>query len=565
VIEAADPVTIALTGRLPFILLLAAVLTWPVSLGLLRLYTRAVRRSMGSRARTIPPAAGHAAVQAQGTVSGPSSASRGAAAGAAATLYDLPPPSIGAEAEVLFTGLMSRPRRAALVYAVAGCAYGLVMAAAQLVSAGMEILPVRFLTLSWMFAWPVVLTAAIVATTSRRAKIALPVLYFAGLFALAALAMPASPDLTWGQIVLAWAMFDLPATVLLLAYLSRRVRAVGPLVLVFMTLSLAGSDAVVSVAGADDGLLRTIVEVASVVGLGAYGTFVALLGIGFVIFAGVGWLALSWIRRRYEAKQISDESITVDAVWLLFAVSHSIGLVFEHPLWALAGVAAFGVYKACVHVGFSWLGRRVGPGKAPALLVLRSFSIGRDSERLFDAIDKHWRRVGSIQMIAGVDLAWRTVEPHELLDFASGRLARRFIDGPQALDRRMSERDAGPDRDLRFRVNDYFCYDDTWKMVLLRLVHESDAVLMDLRGFSRQNAGCVFEIQELARLVPLGRVVFVVDGRTDERLLAEALGGSRAGVFRFGFTEGRKGKGLKALLRALAAAAAPAPTSTATA
>ena len=40
-------------------------------------------------------------------------------------------------------------------------------------------------------------------------------------------------------------------------------------------------------------------------------------------------------------------------------------------------------------------------------------------------------------------------------------------------------------------------------MVLSRLVHESDAVLMDLRGFSRGNAGCVFELQELARLVPL--------------------------------------------------------------
>ena len=66
-------------------------------------------------------------------------------------------------------------------------------------------------------------------------------------------------------------------------------------------------------------------------------------------------------------------------------------------------------------------------------------------------------------------------------------------------------------------------------MVLLRLVHESDAVLMDLRGFSHHNAGCVFEIQELARLVSLDRVVFIVDRRTDEQLLAETLGGSRAG------------------------------------
>lgn len=38
--EASDPVTVALTGNLSFNLLLAAVLTWPVAMGLLRLYTR---------------------------------------------------------------------------------------------------------------------------------------------------------------------------------------------------------------------------------------------------------------------------------------------------------------------------------------------------------------------------------------------------------------------------------------------------------------------------------------------------------------------------------------------
>jgi hypothetical protein len=264
---------------------------------------------------------------------------------------------------------MSRPRRAALVYAIAGSAYAVVMTAAQLVSAGMEIFPVRFLALSWVFAWPIVLTAGVVATTSRRAKIALATFYFLGLFALGAIAMRTSPDLTWAQVFILWALYDLPVTVLLLTYLSRRVRAVGPLVLVFMVLALAGSDAIVSVAGSDDGYLRSIVGVASAVGLGGTGAFVALLGIGFLIFAGIGWVALHWIKRRYQAKQISDESITVDAVWLLFAVANSIGLVFEHPLWALAGVVAFGAYKVCARIGFSWLGRGAGLEKSPTLVL----------------------------------------------------------------------------------------------------------------------------------------------------------------------------------------------------
>ena len=44
--QAPDPVTVALTGQLPFILLLAAALALPVSVVLLKLYRRAVLRFM---------------------------------------------------------------------------------------------------------------------------------------------------------------------------------------------------------------------------------------------------------------------------------------------------------------------------------------------------------------------------------------------------------------------------------------------------------------------------------------------------------------------------------------
>ena len=83
-------------------------------------------------------------------------------------------------------------------------------------------------------------------------------------------------------------------------------------------------------------------------------------------------MAAAWIRRRYQAKYISDESVTVDAIWIFFAIVHSMGLVFEYPLWALTSLAAFGSYKTCVRAGFSWLGRQREPSqKSPVLLVLR--------------------------------------------------------------------------------------------------------------------------------------------------------------------------------------------------
>ena len=480
--------------------------------------------------------------------------------GRAATLYDLPGPSADAQGATLLARLLAGPWRAALVYAVAGSAYGLVMATAQLLASGLEILPVRLLFLFWMFSWPVVPTVCIVAATTRRAKMTVTALYFLGVAAIGAAGMARSPDLTWPQVAMSWALYDLPATLLLLTFLSRRIRAVGPLILTFMLLALTGSHVLMSAAGSREGYLRLVLHATSPLGLGGTGTFVAMLVVGFLLFAVLGWAALIWIGRRYQAKKISDESVTVDAIWMLFTIVYSMDLVFGHPLWMLAGVGAFAVYNAVSRLGFWWLRRVKGDGQTrPTLLVLRSFSIGSDSERLFDAVGRHWRRVGSIQMIAGIDLVSRTVEPHEFLDFVSGRLSRRFIDGAQSLNLRMGERDTGPDRDLRFRVNEFFCYDDTWKMVLSRLVHESDAVVMDLRGFSRQNAGCVFELHELARLLPLERVVFVIDGRTDEALLCDMLGDCRAGVFRLG-TVARSH--MRELMRALAAAATPASPET---
>jgi hypothetical protein len=54
-------------------------------------------------------------------------------------------------------------------------------------------------------------------------------------------------------------------------------------------------------------------------------------------------------------------------------------------------------------------------------------------------------------------------------------------------------------------------------------VRDSDVVLMDLRGFSPQNAGVVYEIEELINVVPMERVVFVVDETTDEEFLRQTL------------------------------------------
>jgi hypothetical protein len=263
-------------------------------------------------------------------------------------------------------------------------------------------------------------------------------------------------------------------------------------------------------------------------GVGATGTFWALHLIGFLIFAIVGWLALGYLRRMYEQKKLSERSIAVDTMWLLFGIVNSMGLVFQGPHWIVSGLVAFVAFKIVAASGFRLRrgrGNRENPG-SPRLLLLRVFALGRRSEALYDAVGKSWRTVGSVQMIAGPDLATSTVEPHEFLDFLTGKLARRFIDSSATLDLRMSQMDLRADRDGQFRVSEFFCHDDTWKLTLARLADDSDAVLMDLRGFSQANDGCVFEIHEIFNLVPLRRIVFIVDNTTDQPFMRLTMQGA---------------------------------------
>jgi hypothetical protein len=556
--QAADPLTTTLTGQLPFILLLSVALAFPASWALVKLYRRAVVRSMSRSAG--------ASVAAESLLASSGSLPPTLEISVVERASSIP---AAPEAEALHLRALQAPWIAAAIYTGAGFCYATAMAVAFLASTKSGFLPLKFLMLVWTYSWPVVLTVNLVAASTRGAKLATTAVYFLVLAAIGAIAMASSPKLDWFQIVRLWLITNLAPTVLLLAFLNRRVRAVGPLVLTFMIAAVFGSDLAISIAGSDDDRLRSIVNMGTAVGLNAIGMLVALIVLGFALLGLAGWLFLRRIGARYERKKLSDQSITLDAIWLLFGVSQSIGLVFEGPVWILCGPLAFVVFKAAAALGFSLLGRRASERRTSArLLLLRVFSLGKRSERLFDALERHWRHIGSIRLIAGPDLATASVEPHEFLDFVSGKLARRFIDGPQTLALRISQMDDQPDQDRRFRVNDFFCYEDTWKMVLTRLVTESDAVLMDLRGFSPQNAGCVFEIDELINVVPLEAVVFVIDDSSDEPFLLDTMRQSwmrmrpaspnrlsssgRVRLFRFG---GLRTRELKWLLRALCAAA----------
>jgi hypothetical protein len=390
--------------------------------------------------------------------------------------------------------------------------------------AGGGFIPARFLWLTACYAWPMALALGLLKGISRTEWLAIAAAYFSVVIAIAMYVLVRNPELAAGQLLFFWVFTNGAETVLLLAFLNRRVRAVGPFVLTFMVLGVMGAFLFTNLAGSSDSFLHALVSIGDVVGLRATALFVLMHVIGFAAFAVLGWGLLRRIAHLYQAKRVSDQSLTLDALFLLFGVVQSITLAFEGWAWIFTGLAAFAAYKVVTRFGFALLlGKQSLEIRAPMLLLLRVFLLGRRSERLFDVLSKRWLRVGSISMIAGPDLVTTSVEPHEFLDFVSGRLSRQFVQGEADLQRRISEIDTQPDPDGRYRVNEFFCRADSWQMTMQRLARASETVLMDLRSFARTNHGCLYELEQLLAGVPLDRVLFIVDESTDRSFLEQTL------------------------------------------
>lgn len=391
-----------------------------------------------------------------------------------------------------------------------------------LITAGFS--PGRFLWLLVCYAWPVVPTLVLVAATTRRDRIAINTGYFAIVALVAGFVLARNDVLTLGELIFFWIFANGAGTVLLLTFLNRRVRAVGPIVLTFMVAGVTGAFVLVSISGESDSVLRALVTLGDMMGLGASALFVLMHVAGFVVFAFLGWRLLGWLGRRYQTKSFSDQSLTVDSTWLLFGIVQSITLAFEGWGWIFTGLVAFAAHYAITHVGFGWASRSEAHDReAPTLLLLRVFALGRRSERFFDDLSKWWRRTGSMSLISGPDLVTTVVEPHEFLDFVGGRLSRQFVQGEADLERRLAGLDTELDPDGRYRVNEFFCHADTWQMTMRALASRSDVVVMDLRSFSPDNQGCQYELEQLIDIVDLARVVLIVDETTDRPFLEDTL------------------------------------------
>ncbi len=489
-------------GTAPGILLLylldAVLLSVPVSLVLIWLYRRTVERAM------------HAAATACES-EGPLSA--------------VPcPPERRSPAEL---GYRDRRQqfRLALVYGVAGTSAAAVWTWLYFLTPGLEFSWLRGFVVWYVYCFPVPATLATLLAIPWRRALWIGVAYIAaGMLAVVvwstlrhlASGQPAVHGISNLQSFLFLLALEasLPAIIILIAS-NRRIRGVSPLALAALlvfTFSSVGAREIFVRLLEVGGLRRPLLSI------GLNGWFlVATVPVGYLC-----WRLLKLLNAGYLRKSFSDVQLVVDSFWLIVAFVFSAQYAGDFGWKGIAGLSGFMVYRATVQVGLVfWPPPRESGVR---LLVLRVFGFRGRSEKLFDSVAQRWRFRGGVSMIAGTDLAARTIDPDDTLAFLAGDLRSRFVQGQHDLQVHLQRMDPSRDPDGRFRMGEFFCHENTWSDTLSALLGRSDAILMDLRGFSEENKGCIFELHQLAVQHRLLDTVFVVDASSDVKLLESTVG-----------------------------------------
>ena len=147
----------------------------------------------------------------------------------------------------------------------------------------------------------------------------------------------------------------------------------------------------------------------------------------------LAWWRLKALARGYDAKRFSDAQLLAHSWWLVVVVSRAAELVAVYPgtspLLQILAVSAIGYFLFPVLLARALRWAQAGaPAPPPCrLLLLRVFGDTARTERLFDRTATRWQRFGPVTMIAAPDVGARTVDPGDILRFATGDIRTGFI------------------------------------------------------------------------------------------------------------------------------------------
>lgn len=502
----------------------AVALNVPISLLLLTLYRRAVVRAMRTETEMGP------IVYEPHTESSPNMHS--GAALAIDTIDVATPLTLPRAASKDSTAFL---RWAALVSALAGMLFVLVITLGWYLTLGGRFYFVWYIWWVVVNAWPIPLAVGLVTGAAGADWIKLIGLYVIVFVTLSAAGLTLYDNLdvvALGSNTLTILLIAVPVS----ALLYRPIRAVGMLVFTFTLIVFAVTPSLsfvilrsfLALSSRDDFWRTPALVLLSL--LGAEGIAILIVLSVATAICALGWWTLNQIGRAYRRKRLSDQSLMLGFLWAVVSLSHAIllstqqGGSGESWAWFIFPTAAFGAYWLVERTGSAILTRpAVSRDVAPVLLLLRVFSLGKRSERLFDVFTPRWLRTGSIAFIAGPDLATGTVKPNQFLEYLARRIRRQFVKNETDLSCRLSELDLLPDPDGRYRMNQLFCFADTWQNAVRQLAKRVNVVLMDLRSFSKDNQGCLYELEQILEHVQVGRILLIIDGTTDWPFLETTL------------------------------------------
>lgn len=392
-------------------------------------------------------------------------------------------------------------RLTGLAYAIAGIVFALAATLAVFHLGDIDISPRRLLLVIPVFAWLIFPALAMVTGAHARFWTAGVILYV----------------LAWGLGLMSgsdlnplWFVHAVLPTALAVLIGNRWLRPVAPLLLLLFLLLATG----LPVGG---------ISLLFAVG-GERGAPDLTAGISAAVALCVLAVALPFVLASlYRRKLLSDQMLIIDIWWMLYCLWIAMVLSAGIGISGVVVVLLFPAFAVTLALAFRATGRsKAGTANRP-LLILRVFGFRRRSEQLLRELQVRWRPVGNVELIAGTDLATENLEPHELVSFFTGRLARSFVRNEEDLAARLESEDRLPDPDGRFRVNEYFCFENTWRPAVRALADRASVALMDLRGFSATNAGCTYELNLLISSVPLSRIVLLMDATTDRAYLQDIL------------------------------------------
>src|SRR5215510_4664800 len=289
-------------------LLVGSVLAVSASLLLMRLYRNAVLKRMSSFGRETTPGPERKVVHRT-----PSSAIQ------IRTLDNTSSPGRPNTISPAYRRAMQRPWQTAAVYTAAGTCYALIVTIGWLAATHERaVVWTKVGFLFWLYLWPTVIAVVLVAAYNPTRHWRLFAAYFVVLIALSGIALVLNPDIGVGQLLLLWIIVNGLPTVIMLAFLLQPIRAVGPLVLAFVITVSLGSY-LLWIPSRNEKTLRTISQIGSRLDANQVTVFAGMIIVGLLLFALLGWGLLSLLGKLYEQKKLSDQSMMVDSLWLLFA------------------------------------------------------------------------------------------------------------------------------------------------------------------------------------------------------------------------------------------------------